>query len=334
MVAACGLVLLVTAALSLAASPAPTDSNQPSSGDTGDGSPPGGPWLLPDTFGAGPIPGGLGIDGRGRGFHLGRFGSITITAIDGSNVSLKTDDGWTRTIAIGGSTKIRKAGQTIAASDLEVGDTIGFTETRQGDGSYTIDTIVVLLPRVAGTVSDVTADGFALKARDGTTWAITVSGSTTYAVGAKSGSKSDIKAGLDVVVEGNQGPSDTSLTALAVHVRLPTVFGQVTAKTADTITIKRVDGTTQTIHVSGDTTYRIAGADNPGLGDVKVGMSILARGTQRPDGSLDATVVGAGVARGFKRFGGWPFDFFGPHGHDTAPGASQSPTGSGTGTHS
>jgi hypothetical protein len=46
--------------------------------------------------------------------------------------------------------------------------------------------------------------------------------------------------------------------------------------------------------VSDATTYRIAGATSPTVANVTVGMAIIAEGTQRADGSLDATTI-AGV---------------------------------------
>jgi Domain of unknown function (DUF5666) len=328
-VAASGLVLLISAALAFGASPAPSPgSSQTPSSDGGrlgnDG------WLpaagLLDPAGPLALSPGKGVD---REFRLGRFGGVTITAINGSNLSLKTDDGWTRTIAVTSSTKITKGDRTITLSDLKVGDSIGFSQRRNDDGTYTIDAIAVLIPRVAGTVSDVTSSGFTLKARDGTTWTITVTGSTTYTIGSASGSKADVKAGTNVVVSGEKGSTDTSLTAQSVQVRVPVVFGQVTAKSGSTITIRRLDGTTQTLHVGSGTTYRVRGKDAASLSDITVGMNIVAQGAQRPDGSLDATVVAAGVNRGFKEFGpgfGFPPGFNrngqNPNGQDATPSAS------------
>jgi len=192
---------------STGASPAPSASSDPSSGpkdrDRHDVGRFGGPGL-----------GGFGL-GRG-GFG---FGGITITAIDGSSLSLTTDDGWTRTIALTADTTITRAGTAIAAGDLKVGDQIGFRQERGTDGTYTITAIDVILPSVAGTVTKV--DG-------------------------------------------------------------------------STITVERRDGTTETIHVDADTTYRIAGDDSPTLSDIEVGDVLIATGTQRADGSLDAEAIAAG----------------------------------------
>ena len=292
-----GLILLISAALAFGASPAPSGGVSPQP-PNGSGSAGAVPWSLPgllDPQGAIQLPAGKGFD---RGLRFGRFGGITVTAINGSNLSLKTDDGWTRTIAITSSTKITKGGQTISASDLKVGDSIGLGQTRNDDGSFSIDSITVLVPQVAGTVSDVTSNGFTLKARDGTTWTITVTDSTSYRVGSARGTRSDVKAGVDVIVAGNRGSSDTSLTALTVQVRLPVVFGEVTAKNGNTITIKRGDGTTQTVHVGNGTTYKVAGVDNAQLSDIAVGMQIVVQGAQRSDGSIDATIVAGGFGHG------------------------------------
>jgi hypothetical protein len=171
------------------------------------------------------------------GFGRGGFHDITISAISGSNLSLETADGWTRTIAVSDSTTLSEAGETITLADLAVGDQIVFRQERQSDGSYTITAINVVLPTVGGEVT---------------------------------------------VIDGN------------------------------TITITRRDGTTGTIHVDGDTTYRVNG-DTGALSDISVGVFVVAQGTLRTDGSLDADVVHSGMrglhdgdhpGRGFRGFRG------------------------------
>lgn len=209
--------------------------------------------------GAGPMDGDHGLRGFGGpgfgGFGFGRgdfgFGGITITAINGSNLSLKTADGWTRTIAVTADTALTRAGKTIAAGDLKVGDQVGFRQDRQTDGSYTITAINVVLPGIGGKVTKV--DG-------------------------------------------------------------------------STITVEQRDGTSATIHVSADTTYRIAGDDTPALSDIKVEDIVIASGTQRADGSLDAETVAAGGPGRGEWFGGRGF----PHGDQGPDGPNASPVPSTT----
>lgn len=210
-VLASGLALLIGAAAVMAASPAPSGGTPTPTQQTQGGV---------GGFGPGGFGPGTGMRGPGRSFGGPGFGQITIAAISGSDLSLKTADGWTRTISITSSTTITKGGQAIGIGDLTVGDEICFGETRNADGTFTIDAVMVVIPHVAGTVSGVDATSFTLKARDGTTWTVTLAGSTTYTLGTKTGSKSDLVVGAGVTVEGTQA-SDNTLTAIAVTSRSP-----------------------------------------------------------------------------------------------------------------
>ena len=172
--------------------------------------------------------------------------AITITAINGSDLSLTTDDGWTRTITATSTTEITKNGATITVSDLAVGDEIRFGQTKATDGTYSITKIVVVMPSVGG---------------------------------------------------------------------------EVTAKTADTITVTQRDGTTATIHVDSATTYTVQGVANATLADIAVGMHVRAEGTENSDGSLDASSVQSGFG---GRGGHGPGDHDGPK--DVSPDASPIPS--------
>ena len=171
------------------------------------------------------LPGGPGLDGA---FGPGGFRGVTISAINGSDISLKTADGWTRTINVESTTTITKGGATITVGDLEVGDEIRFAQKKAADGSYDVTAIVVVLP---------------------------------------------------------------------------TVVGEVTAVDGDTIKVTQPGGTTATIHVDSHTTYRIDGATGS-LSGVKVGSFIVAEGTQRTDGSLDAAAIRSGLRPGVRGRGG------------------------------
>jgi hypothetical protein len=161
----------------------------------------------------------LGGDlGLGGGPGLGRHGfhEITITAISGSSISLKTADGWTRTITVDSATTFSKAGETIALGDLKVGDQVGFKQTLEDDGSYTIDAVAVILPHVGGEVTAIRSSTITVTQRDGTSATIKVTSDTTYLVGDDtSAALSDIAVGDFVVAEGTKN-SDGSLTAARV----------------------------------------------------------------------------------------------------------------------
>lgn len=314
-------VLVLSAALTMAASPAPTASAgaigpaaSPAPGTStapGTGPRDGGPGMRGGRFGAGWMHGGM------RGIGLG---AITIQAISGSSLSLRTSDGWTRTISVGASTTITRGGQTISLADLKVGDQILFQETRDTDGTYTITAIQVVLPEIDGTVGALTSSGFTVKATDGTSTTVIVTGTTTYRLGRTAGTRADVKVGDRVAVDGTKGP-DGSMTATSVRIAPAMVAGDVTAKTGTTITV-RLSGGTTTIHVSGSTTYRVAGKTSATLANIAVGSRIVAQGTQNSDGSLEATSVASMPARA-----GWGAGGPGPgmHGPMLGPGGQPAP---------
>ncbi len=311
-------------ATSLAASPAPSSSSGTPS--TGGGAVAPAPFAALDPTLDESDP---GVD-FGRFEGRGGFRDITITSINGSDLKLTTADGWTRTITVTSSVAVTRAGQTIALTDLKAGDHIRFRQTRNSDGTYTVTAIAVVVPTVAGTVGEVTANGFTVKTRDGSTWTIALTGSTTFALGSGTGSKSDVVAGTRVLVQGDS-PAANQLTALRVRVAADHTLGTVTAKTADSITIKSRDGSTRTIHVGSDTTFRVAGTGTASLSDIKVDMIVGIEGRARSDGSIDATAVVGGAGRGlgkglFGRPGHGPIGDWGAPDEQTAPGATPSAT--------
>jgi hypothetical protein len=295
------VVLVASAAVTIGASPS-------TSADPSASTPAASPNAPDDHAGRGPFGPGFRFGGPGSvvGPFLGgkgdRFGgigrAITITKIDGANVSLKTDDGWTRTIAVTDTTQIRVGSQAGKLTDLEVGDTVSLGQKKNTDGTYAITLIVVRVPTIAGTVTDVTSSGFTVKQRDGSSKTVTVSSATDYLLGSAKSSKSDLSVGARVQVEGTDG---TSFAASVVHIVPDVRFGKVTATTSTTITVEVRGGTTTTIHVDASTTYRVAGAATAKLSDVTVGMYISAQGISRADGSLDATTVAAGTFRSPKQ---------------------------------
>jgi hypothetical protein len=243
-VAGSALLVAVGVVAAMGASPAPSPAtDQTTSGTGADPSAPAASAspgtktpsrLRPDL--AGPI-GAIGGFGRS---------DITITAVAGSSITLKTDDGWTRTITVTSATTITKGGATIAVGDLAVGDHVRFHQERATDGTYTVT---------------------------------------------------------------------------AIGVVLPTVVGQVSAIDGGTLTITQPGGTTTTIHVDADTTYHVDGAAGK-LSDLNVGSFIVAEGTQRADGSLDAADIRAGDLK--RGFGGPGFP--GGHGGPEVPNASPAPS--------
>jgi hypothetical protein len=197
--------LLAVAILALGSGAAPAGTL--AAGTTTDNNP-----IVENLNGFGGGPGGPGDRG---GFGHG-FGGITITAISGSNLSLETADGWTRTITVDSGTTYSRSGDTIALGDLAVGDEIGFRQTLETDGTWTIDSVAVIPPHAGGEVTAVSGSTITVTQRDGTTGTINVGNSTIYQVGGATAALADVKVGMVLMAEGTKN-SDGSLDATVVR---------------------------------------------------------------------------------------------------------------------
>jgi hypothetical protein len=218
------LAVAVSAAVTMGASPgAPSGVPAASVAPNASAEPPGpndwpGAAGIPfdAPLGLGPID-DLAADSPGLRFGIGRFGGVEITAIDGSNLSLRTEDGWTRTISVTSTTQITKGGDTIAIGDLSVGDHIRFAQRRNDDGTFTVTRIAIVLPHVAGTVTAMTDSTITIEQRGGTSVTVHVDDSTRFKVEGVDGTAklSDVKVGMRIGASGEQR-SDGSLDAATV----------------------------------------------------------------------------------------------------------------------
>ena len=212
-VAGAAFLFVVGAVAAMGASPAPSTSTgaDPAASAAPESNAAPGSKVDGDHRGFGPF-GGFGLGGFGRfGFR-----DITITAIKGSDLSLKTDDGWTRTISVTSTTTITKGGNTISVGDLAVGDQIVFAQDRASDGTYTVTAIKVVLPTTGGQVSAINGNTITVTQPGGTTATIHVDGNTKIQVNRAAGALSDIKVGSFIVAEGTQR-TDGSLDAAAIR---------------------------------------------------------------------------------------------------------------------
>ena len=198
----------------MAASPEPSTAPNPDATAQPDGTTDGGRLFRPLLRGLGLGEGFAGVAGRHGGFAAG---NITITAINGSSVSLETVDGWTRTITVTDQTTITKDGEEIALSDLQVGDKIRFRQTVDDAGNYTVTAIAVVLPSVIGQATAVDGDSITLSQPDGTSVTVHVDSSTEFTVGGETGkSVADVEVGMIVGASGEEN-ADGSLDASRVR---------------------------------------------------------------------------------------------------------------------
>jgi hypothetical protein len=216
-------------------------------------------------------------------------GPMTITAINGTQLTVRAVGGQTRTIDVSGAT-ITRAGQTITVSDLRVGDQITARQSRQSDGSYKVTAITVLLRTVSGTVESVGPSSATISGSGRSKQTITLTDSTTYAQAGAKVSKNALVAGARIVAQGSVDSSG-SFTAGSVTIAPSVVTGTVAGKTSSAITVTTAAGKTVAVNVSSSTRYVVRGVRSATLADVAVGDRITAQGTLGPDGSLTATIV-------------------------------------------
>ena len=165
-------------------------------------------------MGRGDLPGSQG----GAQLRRGARSAITVSAITAPVLSLATDDGWTRDVDTTG-VPITRNGQTITLADVHVGDDIRLGETRNADGTWTVNQIEVMLAVVQGTVASVGTDSFTVTQADTSVVTVNVSDTTRWM--ARRGNATglgSLAVGTGVVAEGVRA-ADGSIDAIAVGVR-------------------------------------------------------------------------------------------------------------------
>jgi hypothetical protein len=175
----------------------------------------------------------------------------------------------------------------------------------------------------SATITSIDGSNLALETADGWVRTITVEDDTVITRAGTTIDQTDLSVG-DQIAFRQQLETDGSYTITAIAIVLPKVGGQVTAVDGSTITVTRRDGTSATIHVSADTTYTVDGKTGAALSDVTVGSFVVATGTLRDDGSLDAESVHSGTFDGQDGHGRHGPGF--PGAPDADPNASPAPS--------
>lgn len=252
---------------------------------------------------------------HGPGGPGGAGGHVTISAINGQTLTLKTDDSWTRQVTVGPTTTYRRAGQAITVGDLHPGDAVHVRQQIQADGSVSIVGVDVALPKLDGQVTAVSGTSLTLQRPDGSTKTAALTGSTTYVKFGQPAKASDVTTGDRVHAEGALD-SAGNFTALVVRIDAPKVDGSVTKVDGSTITVQprrgpaggarrgsmggpaaapgaapaAASGDPRAILTNAQTTFTRAG-QVARLSDVTSGSDIHAEGTITADGSFTAAVV-------------------------------------------
>lgn len=169
-------------------------------------------------------PGALGGPG-------GPGGGGTITAIDGTTLILRTENG-AETVDTSSSTTYNKEMKSVTFKALQVGSVVhvasrppstgsstksGSTPPQPGTGTVDAAEVTIVEPSFAGRVSAVGTGTYTVVGRDGHLFTITTTGSTRYYNGTTQAGASAVSVGSRVMAEGTRD-SLTHLTADVVMV--------------------------------------------------------------------------------------------------------------------
>ncbi len=182
------------------------------------------PGLLAQTNGAdaaaqlGARPLAQGMLGRPFGRRFGGVGG-TVTAVSASSLTVRRADGSTTTVALTSSTAYYVDVRRASRADVKVGARVAIQVTDPRASSLTAGAVYVVLPSLAGTVTDVQASSFTVTDRAGFRHVVHTTGSTAYTKDGQSASRSAVVKGARVLAVGSIDANGTDLTASRVEVR-------------------------------------------------------------------------------------------------------------------
>ncbi|HWE61434.1 MAG TPA: DUF5666 domain-containing protein [Chloroflexota bacterium] len=151
--------------------------------------------------------------------------SGVVTAVSGSTITLTDRNAVQHTITIGASAKFERAGQSAGLQNIAVGSLVTVQGTTNSDGSLNVLRVLIHVPRVAGTISNVTGASFTLTTRAGKAYTVTTSPSTIYvqshpgSAPTTSTTAPSLTSGERAIVQGTL--SGTNVNALRIALRQP-----------------------------------------------------------------------------------------------------------------
>jgi hypothetical protein len=241
-----------------------------------------------------------------------RGGVGSITAITASSVTVKSQQGGTKTILTTSKTVYVEAMSVVPRTDLKVGENIGVlarpvsppagrpgswsapgttpAPASSGSGSATTSAataspkpteptavaIEILVPRLDGRVVSVSSGKVVVEDPSGLQQTIVTTSATTYRELNTTVPASAVTAGENVVGFGTVATDHTQLDASTVAIVGPLVGGRVTGVSGSTITVRAPRGTVR-ISTSGSTIFRSNGGASS-LAKIKTGDLVIAVG--------------------------------------------------------
>ena len=264
---------------------------------------------------------GPGWGGAGAVYGFGTVGrGLTVKSVSGNTITATGRGGQSITVQVTATTAYTEAGAGAALSDIQSGSIIAVKGTRAGTSPTTINAtaVEILLPTVAGVVTNVNGSTVTMTGFDGASHTVNLTGATRYKKAGATATSSDVATGVALAVQGSLN-GDGSITAVLVTIRVPSVAGQVTSVQGTSYTITGRFGSTVTVNATSTTTYISPNGSQVAASTVVSGTYILAQGTLSADGkTLTAQrIVVVPMNGGFAEYGrgfGGGFGFRHRHG--------------------
>ena len=152
------------------------------------------------TPAASPPPGKATASGKARAGHRAKEVTGVVQSVSASSLEVKSRK-IVKTIALDTATRYSRGHTSVTAAALTKGERVR-VRLVVGDAAPTAATIVIMFPKISGTVSALSASGFTLTSRGGVVHRITVSPSTSYKVRKAAASASSLHDGVKVTVSG------------------------------------------------------------------------------------------------------------------------------------
>jgi len=139
-----------------------------------------------------------------------------VTAVTDTSITVRRFDGSTTTVAVNAGTEYTRDTAKVAKSDVRSGDRVVVRLADPQAAKATAAAVRIVLPSIAGTMSDLQAGSFTLTDRAGFRHKVTTTSSTAYSRDGASADRSVLQNGAVVLVAGTVAANGTDLTATRV----------------------------------------------------------------------------------------------------------------------
>jgi len=175
-----------------------------------------------------------------------------VSAVTATSVTVLRWNGKTTTYTITPTTVFTEGNKPTTAASLVVGDRVNIRLARSA--TTTALRINIELAELAGRVTNVSGNTITITGPQGFSRTILVSAATTYKESGVAAALANVTVGFDVSAQGTVDPNGTTLDALTMTIgHAVTVHGTVTAVSATSLTINRLNHTPGTYAITAGT---------------------------------------------------------------------------------